>query len=208
MSNAKRTVRDLLARTGVSVESYMATPSREKEFTMYAELASLDELDRLAVDKEKHEQWKLPTDSHIKGSIRLRATNDRRFEITSKQFISDVESIETTSLLIKSAFDELKKFCVDGYYKIRYTMPVEGTDLKWEFDVFYTKGGAQSPWVKIDLEVNSLDTTIPDLPVAVRKLILANDPELTRGDQAMIDKLWSDEWAKIEPTIAVDPRRG
>lgn len=207
MKNTNRTVRDLLARTRVSVESYMATPEREKEFTMYAELSDVAVLDKMAVDKEKHEQWKVPTDSHIKGTIRLRATNDRRYEITTKQSLSDIESIETTSLLIKSAFDELKKFCRDGYFKTRYTMPVEGTDLRWEVDTFFTQGGSVSNWVKIDLEVNSLDTTIPDLPFAVRRLILANDPELTKNEQLQIDKLWTEEWAQIPPTMEVVKER-
>ncbi len=90
-------VKDLVKRVGISLESYLATPTREKEFTMYIELANVNDLNSLAVDKEKHEQWKFALNAHINGSMRLRATNDRRYEITSKNYISDIESIETTS---------------------------------------------------------------------------------------------------------------
>ncbi len=191
-------VKDLVKRVGISLESYLATPTREKEFTMYIELANVNDLNSLAVDKEKHEQWKFALNAHINGSMRLRATNDRRYEITSKNYISDIESIETTSLITKPAFDQLKPFCKDGYYKTRYIIPVANTDLKWEFDVFFGQNGAPHPWAKLDLEVRDLETQIPDIPIPFKHLILANDADLSATQKAKIDALWNKEWQRIE----------
>ena len=67
----------------------------------------------------------------------------------------------------------------------------------WEVDVFYTNGGDLCPWVKVDLEVKSLNDPIPLFPLAHTRVIYADD-ELSFTDRAQVKKLWEEEWQKID----------
>lgn len=179
----------------------MGIPQQEVEFTFYARLKDVSQLDRLAVDKEKHEQWKIDIDTpdNVDGGARLRLVDDRRYTMTTKIKRSGSQGMEEVNADIPEAlWKHLRELADTGYFKTRYTFPIPGTQLKWEVDVFYTNNGALSEWVKVDLEVANLDQPIPETPFDVEEFICANDEQLPVEDEKLIDRLWSEEWSQIK----------
>ena len=179
----------------------MGIPQQEVEFTFYARLKDVKELDAMAVDKEIHEQWKLDieTPDNVDGGARLRLIDGRRYTMTTKIKRTGQQGMEEVNSDIPEAlWKHLRELADTGYNKIRYTFPITGTNLKWEVDVFYTDGGALCEWVKIDLEVDNLSQPIPETPFDVEEFICANDTELPVADEKQINRLWDVVWSKIK----------
>lgn len=199
MSNTIETFRDLMQhRLGISLEDVMNTPTQELEFTFYAELKSLEELDKLAVVIEKHEQYELKIESPINGRARLRLVNDRRHTMTTKIQRSGMRGWEeVNSDISKPLFLHLKEMARPGYIKNRHVIPIPDSNLKWEVDVFYNHDGGFSKWVKIDLEVDDLDQPLPITPFEINKFIYADKQEPTAEEQRIVKWLWEEEWVKL-----------
>jgi hypothetical protein len=86
-----------------------------------------------------------------------------------------------------------------GLVKDRYFFPVKGTDLVFEFDVFYSPGatvgsGKYIEWCKIDIEVNDSQTIIPELPIDVSDLIIAQEGNRTIEEDNLINSLYANEF--------------
>lgn len=199
MSKPIETFRDLAnIAYGISLEDIMNTPSQELEFTFYALLTDIDQLDKLAVVVEKHEQYELPIQTEINGRARLRLINDRRHTMTTKIQRSGTKGWEeVNSDISKSLFLHLKEMARPGYFKNRHVIPIPDGSLKWEVDVFYSNDGGYSKWVKIDLEVPDLDMKIPETPFDIKQFIFADAKELTAEEERILKWLWNEEWATI-----------
>jgi hypothetical protein len=66
-------------------------------------------------------------------------------------------------------------------------------------DLYYTKTGGYSNWVKIDLEEFDPTREIPEeLPFDCKKIILSDDPNISEADKRQIKQLWEEEWVKIK----------
>lgn len=176
---------------------------QEIEFCIYAEIKDLDELKSRAIDTERHEQWRMPlVQSKVDGKMRLRLIDDARATMATKikrENMPGCEEVESD--ISMDQFRHLKQMAVDGYIKYRYTVPSNIQGLNWEVDVFYSNGGSMHPWVKIDLEVKSMNDPIPAFPVTTMRQIYADDA-LTHAEQQKIKSLWDSEWQKMDANIS------
>lgn len=176
---------------------------QEIEFCIYAELKDLDELKKRAVDVERHEQWTIPVNQDkVDGKLRLRLIDDTRPTMASKikrPNMTGCEEVESD--ISMDQFKHLRQMAVDGYVKMRYSVPSNIQGLVWEVDVFYGNGGTPHPWVKIDLEVKSMNDPIPNFPISVSKAIYADD-DLTHAEKLKIKSLWDKEWQKLDAGVA------
>ena len=173
----------------------------EREYTAYARVEDFSWIED-APEHEHHEQWEIPYagETNIRG--RLRLINNRRYtEAVKEKLRSEEGSYEVEFDLSRDAFEMKKKACVNGYSKDRYCFPIPGTNQKWEVDVFKSKSGGRSEWVKIDLEYNSRQDAVPDFPFAVKEVII---PEMNSTVEAkeMVNDLWENEWLKLEHSSA------
>lgn len=184
----------------VSLESLMSgTVEREIEFTMYVELSDLEELKKRAIRTERHEQWTMPlVKGDVDGKLRLRLIDNSRPTMCTKiKRPSMVGCDEVEMDISMDMFNSLREMAVDGYIKTRYTIPSNIRELLWEVDVFLSNGGAPHPWVKVDLEVKSMNDPIPMFPLSHNRVIYADD-ELSYSDRAKVKDLWEREWQKMD----------
>lgn len=176
--------------------------NKEIEYTIYALIEDMSKLDKAPMIEE-HEQWRIPLAKECAVKQRIRLINNRRYTQTTKLKEAGVEGFfEITSDIPKDLFEHLRLAAVDGYKKTRYTFPVQGTELKWEIDVFIDKMGKPHNWVKIDLEVKNLKDEIPPFPegLKVGKYIIENENN-TVEEERFIKKLWSEEWSKLDSEV-------
>lgn len=186
----------------VSIESIVqGITNKEIEFTMYVELEDLNELKEKAIKTEVHEQWSIPLDKdklNAEGKIRLRLIDNIRptmcVKITKEQ---EVGLDETEQLITMDFYKSIKELAVEGYIKTRYCIPSNLPGLIWEVDVFYGNGGAQHPWVKVDLEVKDINDPIPVFPLKHSKVIF-QDGEMSYSDRQKVKSLWEQEWQTVD----------
>lgn len=186
-----------------SLESLMSgNKEREIEFTMYVHLDNLEELKKKAIGVQRHEQWNMPLvkKENVDGKMRIRLIDNTRPTMCTKIKRDGQLGAEEVEMDISmDMFNSLREMAVDGYIKTRYTIPSNIRELLWEVDVFFLNGGAPSPWVKVDLEVKSLNDPIPVFPLTHSRVIYA-DEELTYSDRTKVNDLWEKEWQKMDIT--------
>lgn len=170
---------------------------REIEYTIYAQLKDLAQLEK-APEKEEHEQWRIPLSKESPVKMRIRAINERKFTMTTKaKRVGMVGVEEETMDVTERFFNHLREAAIDGYKKTRFTFPIPNTDRKWEIDVFMDKMGKQHPWVKIDLEVADPNEKIPEFTLDVSDFIIESDKN-TPEEERKIRSLWDSEWLKLD----------
>lgn len=205
---AKLTFRDELKRIGRLSQMVTAglcsdVPDgelhREIEYTIYAKVADFEFL-KLAFQEDKLEQWKIPLAIDKELRARIRQTNNRKWELTTKSAFGDFRSSnELTVAITQASFKEWKKAACDGYNKTRYHFNTTDPKIKIEVDVFIDKNtGKPSQWIKIDIEVGSLESEVPNLPFKIEQFIVSDSQVMKREEQLQIDLLWSREWAKLD----------
>lgn len=178
---------------------------RELEYTFYARIVNMRDLDN-AIEKEEHEQWKLPLENDRSGHIRarLRLINNRRPTMATKVYRPGVLGAEEVeSDISMDMFTHLRLAAEDGYKKTRYNYPIPGTNRKWEVDVFMGRDGNPHPWVKIDLEVETPNDPIPELPIEVTDLIVQNGPKYGVEERRFVRSLWETEWQKLDAPAGI-----
>lgn len=184
------------------------TANKEIEHVYYANITDLSFLEGVAV--EHQEQWAIvipkTEDNKCKGNIRVRATHDGASEsdwnyiFTTKTFdLGAVGKTEVELTTTKDHFEQFKLLAEKGMRKDRYVIPIEGTDLKWEIDFFLTqdsKFGERKyhPWVKIDIEVTSANTVIPEFPFPTNRIITEPFGKRTEEDERLVTSLYDDEF--------------
>lgn len=189
----------------VSLESLIdGVKAQEIEFTMYVELEDLNELKKKAIKSETQEQWLIPLDKDevgTDGKIRIRLIDNARPTMATKikrEGLAGCEEVESD--ISMDMYHHLREMAVGGYAKTRYCVPSTIQGLIWEIDVFYGNGGAQHPWVKVDLEVKNLNDPIPTFPLAHGKVIFA-DGTMTYSDSMKVKELWDKQWQKLDRKI-------
>lgn len=170
----------------------------EIEYVFYGRMKDPGQLAQ-AVQKEVMEQWLLPLENATNGrKLRMRSIDNRRFILTAKEKRTDtVGCFEVECDISKDMFNLLKKMAVGGQKKTRYSFPAEGGSLTWEIDVFQNIQGDDSPWVKIDLEVESANQPVPKLPLDFDELITNQPGQYSQEEAAFIDQLWKKEWVEL-----------
>lgn len=187
----------------VSEESLISgNVEKEIEFTMYVLLDNLDELKRKAIRTERQEQWLVPIDQkNVDGKLRLRLIDNVRPTMCTKIKRPNTVGCDEVEMDISmDMFNSLREMAIDGYVKTRYYIPSTIRELIWEIDVFLSNDGSQHPWVKVDLEVKSLNDPIPAFPLTHRRVIYADD-ELTFSDRTKVKELWEREWQKMDKVV-------
>lgn len=170
-------------RSLVSTEDHNDGRIRKENERMYLAKCSLDVLQRAAVDPVKQEQYDL---QGVNGAIRVRAIDDKEFILCSKAWEPGVDGKdEVEDPVSEGQFNIFKRISPRGLCKVRYHIPIDGTEgwwkpekdwtppydgkLVWEVDVFYPTLEFDKPaeWVKIDLEIppgiKSILPTLPDI---------------------------------------------
>lgn len=174
--------------------------NREIEYTIYAKVSDFEFL-KDAYQVDQIEQWKIPfASTEDKVRARIRQTNNRIWEITTKSDYGDYRSCnEVTTNITKVAYEQFKMAACDGYPKTRYFFRTNDPKIIIEVDVFVDKNtGKQHQWVKIDIEVADLDAKVPDLPFGISEFIVANNQQIKREEEVRIAMLWLKEWSRLD----------
>jgi CYTH domain-containing protein len=179
--------------------------NKEIERVFYAKLSDFEQLKK-ADSYEDQEQWEVPVARTEKnggeGRIRIRKTTfqDGRVEyvLTTKLKMKGSRpgaqaAVEVSIPTTEANFAQFKILAENGMIKRRYHFPAGG--LVWEIDVFpgCDKGKTQCDWVKIDLEMPSTSTAIPELPIQYDELI-DGATQLSEKQQETLDWLYDNEF--------------
>ncbi len=168
---------------------------QELEYTFYGKLDDMSVLETDKVSaKEEQEQYFIPLESENIG-MRIRRINLTNFVMTIKARRDGIKGKEEVEQPItEDTFNLLRETATSGYKKTRYIIPVEGSDLKWEVDVFKDAVEQVNSWIKLDLEVPEVDTNLPELPFALSESIVAQGDRKTEEEKMFLDKLWHTDW--------------
>lgn len=173
----------------------------EKEYVLYAKIEDPTVLDK-AESFSIQEQWeiKIPkTHENVdSGRIRIRRNDVDgmvSYILTIKTKVKEGEK-EVELVASEDAFKQFKILAGNGMHKKRYVFPIEGTELKWEVDVFFMDEMKMSPYVKIDLEVKEPLTKLPDLPVGFTDIITNQKSKQTDEEKRKIQELYNTVFLK------------
>lgn len=180
--------RQSLVAMSLKPKASMEARQDELEHMFIGRLEDLSVLE--GVESEHQVQWdlKLNEDPRQKVTMRVRCIDDEKYILCiKKKNRGDAcrEEIEVDS--DKNIFDIIKSIATSGMRKRRYFFPVQDADLVWELDVFEDAGGNPTGWVKLDLEIPSIDTPIPDFPVKLTDIVHPGDQEAI--DRTMDEKI-------------------
>ena len=171
-------------------EEATGVTSVETEKVFYASIDSGYVLSK-AAEKEHQEQYQIVIpkgDLNIQGGrIRVRATTkdggETEYVLTIKTKAEDGEN-ETSQLVSKDIFEQVRLLASNGMIKTRYFFPIEGREERWEVDVFKIQEGyhkdKQANWCKIDYEfIDKTNREIPPFPDGFSDIIAGDtvDPE-------------------------------
>jgi CYTH domain-containing protein len=183
----------------------------EREYVFYAKLSDKSILEK-ASHMEEQEQRSLKiaktATNHASGTIRIRRTDDNgkiSYIQTTKTPVKPLERdteksdtvvadasqnmLEVAIDASEDAFNQFKLIADHGMKKTRYTFPIEGTELKFEVDVFDGQD-EDAPWVKIDLEVDKPLESIPALPDGFSNIIYNQKDDQTDEEKKLIWSLY------------------
>lgn len=186
-----------------SMENLDGTTVDEMEYCFYVELADLEQLRKKAFKSERHEQWLIPlAKEDINGKMRIRLIDESQPTICVKTNTEEeIRKRETEQIISRDLFNNLRNFGVEGYYKTRYMLASNIRGLVWEVDVFFSNGGAQHPWVKVDLEVKDMNSPIPQFPLELNGNPIYGDGHITYTEKQKIQSLWEKEWMRIDQQV-------
>lgn len=181
-------------------ETSQATEAKtevELEHVFYGRLTDFSALEK-AASKVHQEQWTIKAESTdamlYGGGVRARKITSADSEepcyvICIKNFEKGKRGVLENEFEVSAdAFEQIKRIAERGMIKTRYSFPIEGTDYCWEVDVFEGPNGPHE-WVKVDLEVDSVDFEIPELPIVLEGLIRDNPAQRTEEQQRLISEL-------------------
>ena len=169
---------------------------REKEYTYYVRISNFKQLEN-ASHAEKHEQWQalIPKNDLNAGEAHIRArkitssSGEVQYELTLKSKAKNDSKIESTVIANEQIFTQIAFIADYGMRKDRYTFPIEGSNLKWEVDVYPDGKAGYYTWAKVDLEIKENIDKVPELPIEVEEVITPNDA-LTPEGKAKVDGLF------------------
>lgn len=183
----------LTAMTGLSIaleDEANGLVSNEKEYVWYGTLLNPGELEK-ASSLEVQKQSTVKVEA---GTIRVRQTmHDGAIDyiLTAKSYRGRGDAKECSIPVSKDMYNVFKEVARSSMDKIRYVYPIEGTDLKWEVDVFIDPQGNPKGWVKIDLEVPGVITEWPPLPIQLGEVIFGGNDDYTPEQRAKLDGLFA-----------------
>lgn len=181
----------MLAQLNAALEDNVdGNATREKEYVWYGRLTNPEELQK-AVGQEVQKQSSLKGKG---GTIRVRETTNNgqiSYTLTAKAYSARGDANEVSLPVSKDMYEIFKTLTGESMDKIRYTFPIEGTELKWEVDVFIDAQGNPKDWVKIDLEVPEETKEWPPLPITLGEMIFGGNAEYTPEQKIKLDGLYA-----------------
>lgn len=194
-----------LRRLNISLEDGAdGTVQQEIEYAFFARVESWEWLEQ-ATRQEKQEQWESYRErgEGAFAQCRVRATDDTTYEMCVKtKTPGELGKKEVEQICSKDFFEQFRFFADKGLNKTRYIFEIEGTDLKWEVDVYTTQSGERHPWLKIDLEVPSAETELPKFPFPLKEVIVNQPAQRSEEEKAQISKLFEEWTIKVEAVKA------
>lgn len=171
-----------------------STTQREKEYVVYFRLLNFKQLEN-AVSGEKQLQWELKIpkteDNAGEGKLRVRETisldGKKTYDLTIKNHGKENSKIESTLPCGEEVFVQMSFLADQGMHKHRYVFPIEGSDLKWEIDVYPDGNGGYKPWGRAELEIKEELSELPPLPIEVEETILPNEAATEEGNAKVRD---------------------
>lgn len=150
---------------------------KEYEKVLYVKINDiiLSEIQKLAISVDTIEQHERFSKEGKGNSVtfRVRKTNNESPIFTIKP---KIDSFSTTDEFNRGCdeleFSLFKNIASRSFKKTRYTIPSDKTGIFFEFDVFERDDGTYSEWVKIDIELPSLDAEHGRLPINVLDMII------------------------------------
>lgn len=180
-----------LARLNLGLEDLEnGQKAKEKEYVWYGRLTDTAALQK-AASQETQKQSSLKGKG---GTIRVRETTGMgqvRYTLTAKAYTGRGEADEVSVPVSRDLHEVFKAIAGESMDKIRYTFPIEGTQLKWEVDVFIDAQGNPKDWVKIDLETPGEMTEWPPLPVTLADTIFGGNDVYSPEQKAKLDELYA-----------------
>lgn len=187
--------------TSLKMEDINGEKHIEREYTAYVEVPNFNWIDD-APQMELHEQWNIGLkDDSVRQRIRL--INKRRYTMAVKQPLrGEAGYYECEQDISADMFELLKLGGEQGFLKERFNFPIDGTNLKWEVDVFKSRAGGRHPWVKVDLEYHSINDPIPDFPFPIKGYPIIIDADSSPEVKAAVKQLWDEEWLPLDKKSA------
>lgn len=161
----------------------------EIERVIYVKISDFEQL-KNAESKEYQEQWTIKSNlENTTGTLRVRKStiDDKTTYVqTSKVKYGMGQNKEVSMDVTDGMFDIFKMICPSGMIKDRFKYPVG--NRCFEVDVFIKDDGSYHEWGKIDFEVESMEESVPELPIKVDQVIMDNteNPE----EKEMIKNLY------------------
>ncbi len=199
--------------------------SNEIEHTYYAQLKDPTQL-QLAAELDKQEQWELRIPltegfNALPGQVRIRksevAKRSGDDRLSAQSQTSPAEYVLTVKVQggkdggrreagipgTEDIFTMFKFLSGKGMVKHRYVFPVEGSNRKWEIDVYLKEDGSYHDWVKIDFEVDSLEDVVPPLPVSVDMDTIITNPKfkMTEEENRKVTELYDKVFLTLNPYL-------
>lgn len=195
-------------------EDVSGVVNTETEYVFYARLKDPAIL-KSAISVEDQEQWtlKIPktADNLSEGTLRVRKTKEGdkvTYALTIKTRLNAVQGdlsntdtqvavnlqkmLEVALEATVDSFEMFKSMANSGMIKTRYTLPIEGCDCVFEVDRFRMSNGEYSEWVKVDLEVKTPLSEVPELPVGFTDVIYNQKGKQSQEESEFITRLYDD----------------
>lgn len=189
---------------------------KEIEHDFYAILADWSELAR-ASSMVQQEQWVMAapkTADGSKGFLRMRKIVEGIGGVAQYVFAikNKTDKIEVEHEVTADMFEQFVRLSEEGQMKDRYFFPVAGTDLVFEVDCFLhpdaqaarragyqIRGNMYEDWVKIDLEVPSKATKVPDFPFACERVIMEPFGQRKPEEEKIVGNLYKKVYVATHP---------
>lgn len=177
-------------RVALEEEKEDGTVAKEKEYVWYGRILDMNELQK-AVSTEKQMQSNMRGPN---GSSRVRnrlKDGIQSYILTCKNYTGSGECDEVSQHTTKDMWLAYRGASGESMDKIRHVYPIEGTDLKWEVDVFIGLDGKMKEWCKIDLECSQDMTEFPPLPIQLSDVIFHPQKKYTPEQDKKVKELYA-----------------
>lgn len=168
----------------------------EIEHTFICRLEDFSQLE-LADNKILQEQYEIRTDDQtksegVRGCIRVRAVDGEQFILTTKLYSDDARSCQEASVeTTEDMFKHFRTLAPCGSRKLRHVFPVEGTDWKWELDIYFKADGSFEEWCRLEIEVPGLEVELPEYPIRFAEVISQTETQ-SEENKELMDRLYSE----------------
>lgn len=203
-----------------SLESDETGAEIERERLIFGKIKNVADLEKAGGNPVQQEQYEIKIPKTEKnalgGKMRVRCSTpvgseEKTYSFTIKTDLPidddtttgiEKKVLEITKPSTEEVFLAFQYLAEGGMNKIRYEFPIEGTDLKWEYDIFTDAQGNIQPWCKIDLELPAEGLAEqPPFPIEMERIITSNVDQQTEEEKTILDTLFSTVFKFVNPHL-------